>query len=70
MPQFAGGFASATGFRGVLVPPASQQQVHVVSVGDATGCGATRWSRRGLDLLPPVVLMAASEVGYGSRRSM
>ena len=30
--NLAGGFASATGFRGVLVPPASQQQAHVVSV--------------------------------------
>ena len=67
--QLAGGFASATGFWGVLGTPASQQQVHVVSVADAAGCGATRWSRRGLDLLPPVVLMAASQVGYGSRLS-
>ena len=63
--QLASGFASATGFRGVLVPPASQQQVHVVSVGDTAGCGATRWWRRGLDLLPHVVWMAASQVGYG-----
>ena len=33
--------ASATGGRGVLATPASQQQAHVVSIGDAAECGAT-----------------------------